>query len=571
MFIPDLEQTRYAFLVRPRRFGKSLFTAMLHAYYDVNYDSRFDELFTGTWIHANPTKDRGKYLCLRFDFSGINKDVADAQFAFNKYCRGRMDTFLWEYEKYLPFDSIETIKNEQACHDQLDILERELAKTDYKLYIFIDEYDNYTNTLLADSESELYKILTQGKGFFKNFFTNLKKMTSGNSNVLQRLYITGVSPITMDDVSSGFNIGTNISLAPKFSSMLGFTEKDISEMIDYYRSTGRLLINKDEMMFELKKWYDNYRFSEKAKESVFNSTGILSVMFFSMDCDSLPRDIIDENLRMDSSKLKQLVYQGTNLNGNFDVLSEIINIGGISSNVHKSFPFKMLKETENYISLLYFLGFLTFSGENFYTDPYLCVPNETIKHLVYDYFRSIMKESLPVNNWSYELNKLSRNMAFQNDYKSILDYIAKLINHQTSIRDFKEGEDVVKTFHNVYLRVNDIYYTKTEYEMNKGYADIVLFPNFTKYPAIKYAYLIEVKYIKRSTSSAKNKRGMVRGGQSKLNEIIDEAIKQLNEYSKDHPSRKEYHLEPFGPVHLTKLIVVYQGWEMVYCEEIIDN
>ena len=557
MYIPELEQVRFAFLLRPRRFGKSLFTAMLHAYYDVNYAERFDELFKDTWIHANPTSDRGKYLCLKFDFSRINQETDDVQAAFNWYCRHRIGVFVNDYQDILSASIIAEIQAAETAHDQLLIIEKGLIQSGHKLFIFIDEYDNFTNNLLAEDGQKLYYEMTKGRGFFKQFFRNLKGLTSDNNNALQRLYITGVSPITMDDVSSGFNIGTNISLMPKFNSMLGFTEHDVSVMIDYYTSMGRFQLDKNETIEQLKIWYDNYMFSDKSKESVFNSTGVLSVMYFSMDSDSLPSSIIDENLRMDSSKLKHLVYHGTALNGNFDVLTAIINHNGTASSVNKSFPFNRLQETDNYISLLYFFGFLTFTGKTHKGKPFLAVPNETIKHLVYEYLRSIIKESIKINNWFYELDKLSSNLAYDGDYQTILNYIAKLINEQTTIRDFKEGEEVIKTFHNIYLRVNDIYYTKTEQEMNKGFADIVLFPNYAQYPDIQYAYLIEIKYINKAIDPAQE-----------LDAKINKAKEQLEQYSKDHSSRKEYHLKPCGTVELKKLIVVYHGWDMIHFEEI---
>ena len=219
-------------------------------------------------------------------------------------------------------------------------------------------------------------------------------MTSGNSNVLQRLFITGVSPITMDDVSSGFNIGTNISIELTYSNMLGFTEKDVCEMIDYYTSVGVFKLDKEESITVLKKWYDNYKFSEDSIDTVFNSTGVLNFMFFTKNKTKFPSDIIDENLRMDSTKLKYLVYQGTTLNGNFDALTEIISNGGVFSKIKRSFPFEMLKKKENYVSLLYFFGFLTFSGKFKEGKPYLTIPNETINHLVYEYMRRNFEDSI---------------------------------------------------------------------------------------------------------------------------------------------------------------------------------
>ena len=212
--IRDLEATRYAMFLRPRRFGKSLIVSMLQYYYDVNYKERFDALFGGTEIGANPTSERNKYLCLKFDFSAVEKVPSKVQRSFNSYAGICIDHFAKIYSDLLPKGLMAQIEATDDCNEKLNRLFVGISGAAARLYIIIDEYDNFTNTILAESGQQAYHDLCHGDGFFKQFFTTLKTATGGADAPVSRLFVTGVSPVTMDDVTSGFNIATNISLWP---------------------------------------------------------------------------------------------------------------------------------------------------------------------------------------------------------------------------------------------------------------------------------------------------------------------------------------------------------------------
>ncbi|MCL2065660.1 MAG: AAA family ATPase, partial [Candidatus Cloacimonetes bacterium] len=254
MFIPEIEKTKFNFLIRPRRFGKSMFLSMLGLYYDVWSLDSFDTLFKGTWIHEHPTEERGKYLVLYLDFSAVAQATDDLQKSFNDYCNRRIGHFFRRFKDFIPESIVNLTLETTVASEKLQIIADELYTINQKLYVFIDEYDNFTNALLSDEGAELYHQITRQSGFFKDFFRTLKNLTSGMNPALSRLFMTGVSPITLDDVSSGFNIGTNISLMPKFNNILGFTEKDVSSIFDYYISAGQYPLNKDEAMHLLRKW-----------------------------------------------------------------------------------------------------------------------------------------------------------------------------------------------------------------------------------------------------------------------------------------------------------------------------
>ncbi|MCL2063036.1 MAG: ATP-binding protein [Candidatus Cloacimonetes bacterium] len=560
MFIPEIEKTKFNFLIRPRRFGKSMFLSMLALYYDKATQEQFNTLFKETWIHEHPTEEKGKYLILYLDFSMVIQETENIQERFESYCNAEIDAFLTKYKEFIPEQTILKVNQISSSGEKLNNIAIGLRDTNYKFYVFIDEYDNFTNTLLSDKGNILYQQITRDTGFFKSFFRVLKGLTGGVRSGLARLFMTGVSPITLDDVSSGFNIGTNISLMPEYNSLLGFTEKDVSDIFDYYISAGQYLLDKEESMHLLRKWYDNYFFSSKSKESVYNTDGVLYFLLFTINKTNYPEYLIDENLRMDYTKLQNLVFHGDELNGNFDILTEIINTGKVSANINKSFSFSLLKESENYKSFLYFLGLLTFTGKTCEGKTLIQIPNETIKHLVYDYIKSILRKPYGRLNWVDDLINLMSKMAYRGDFQPVFDYIQKLLNIQTSVRDFINGEAVVKTFQLIYLNINDFYTSYSEKEMNKGFADIVLFPFYQKYPDMKYAYLIELKYIKKEIEGEKLSQ--------EINNKIKEATEQLTKYSDDHRSKKEFSIAPFGNVILKKIIVVYHGWEMVFCSDL---
>ena len=219
-YLPLLESAgRFLFLIRPRRFGKSLLQSMMECYYDSEWVKQSDELFAHTWIAEHPTPEKGRYLALRFDFSMVNllDGLADS---FDDHVRIRLNGFLQRHVERIPADQATAILGEANSYQRLQRLFAVLAEQGLSLYLFIDEYDNFANNLLVSQGQEAYRELTHGGGFFKSFFALLKGAAGNTHGGLARLFITGVSPLTMDDVTSGFNIGTNISLDPDFNGLL---------------------------------------------------------------------------------------------------------------------------------------------------------------------------------------------------------------------------------------------------------------------------------------------------------------------------------------------------------------
>jgi hypothetical protein len=416
--------------------------------------------------------------------------------------------------------------------------------------MFIDEYDNFTNTILTTTGNENYCELTQGEGAFRYFFNLLKGLTSMPDSGLDKLFITGVSPVTMDDVTSGFNIGTNVSLDTSINEFMGFNESETMDILQYYHKAGLLSLEPDFCMGIMKQWYNNYRFAPDAQNVMFNSDMVLNFLLNAMKEKKIPRELVDQNVKIDYHKLRYLMKIDKQLNGNFSRLKDIIEKQEILSNIKKSFPVAELIKQENFISLLYYFGLLTIHGEK--RGKYLLkIPNQTIMNLMYGYIRSGFEDVgiFKIDMW--ELSDMITDMAFDGCWKPFFLYLSEQIKTQTSIRDYLNGEKVVQGFLLAYLNIVDYYITQSESEMNKGYSDIYMEPFISKYPDLEFSYLIELKYISRGEYN-----------EEKLEEQIQDAKGQLDQYVKSDRVKNSV-----GSTQLRKVILVYKGWELVYCEE----
>jgi hypothetical protein len=545
-FIHLLEKHEYVFFIRPRRFGKSLWLSVLECYYDINLKDRFDFFFKGTQIGQNSTPEKNSYFILRLDFSAINPDIKKVEHSFENYCSRVIKYFLLEYEYAFDKNLLKEMDKCSSVVEKIDAVFMYAKNNRLKIYMLIDEYDNFANTILSTAGKEAYHKLTHGEGFFRHFFSKLKSATAMRESGLERLFITGVSPITLDDVTSGFNIGTNISLLPVFNEMAGFTEEEVLEMLNYYKDVGQFMPAIEESMKIMHKWYNGYKFSDQALSSVFNTDMTLYFVNISIVNRLIPRYLIDDNIKIDYGKLRHLIFVNRRLNGNFDILKTIMEQGEIISPVNQSFPIEQLIAPDNFISLLYFFGLLTFR-EMKEGDSLLVIPNLAISHLMYGYIRGAYKDAdiFRINLWKF--GNLVRKMAWEGEWEAVFSFLAEEVRAQTSIRDYLQGEKIIQGFLLAYMSINDFLIPHTEYEADKGYSDFFLEPFLLKYPEIPYGYLIEIKYIKRGDLT-----------DSLLKKVQDEAKKQLDQYAADKCFSEKYKNQK-----ILKIILVYHGWEMV--------
>ncbi len=549
--IRDLEATRYAVFLRPRRFGKSLFTSILEAYYDMRYVDRFDFFFAGTDIGANPTDNRGKYLVLKFDFSAVSKDASKVQDDFNDYASRCCNAFARNYRDSLPEGLADRILDAPDVGKKFNEIAVSLKGTEVKLYVIIDEYDNFTNTILAEYGQAAYDSLCHGDGFFKDFFTRLKAATTGTEAPVARLFVTGVSPVTMDDVTSGFNIGTNISLDPQFADLVGFRHDDLRAISDYY--AAECGFDADKAYQTALTWYDNYRFGSFDAPPLANTTIVLSFFSYLWRVKRFPKELVDENLRTDYAKIRHLITVDRRLNGNFHVLEDIVSGATVSERLVKSFQAKDITKRENFVSLLYWLGITTITDERFGKASF-GIPNETLKELASKMIPAAYADVHKIDERVFDINNGLCDFAENGNWSGFIGVLLGIVKENFAVRDAVEGEKVVQsTLVALLCAAGGPYYVRHEREAGGGFYDIALRPQVDRWPEIAHAALIEMKYLKAGGPAPTS---------TQLASIKAKAAEQLDKYSSD-PA-----LVTSPSVSLHRLVLVFHGGDCVLNEEI---
>ncbi len=534
-FIEKIEDNSdFLFFLRPRRFGKSLLISTLESYYDIYYKDNFNDIFKDTYIYKNQTKLKSSFHIIRFDFSRV--DVTDYINSFQEHIIFVINQFIKKYNLPIEFDF-------QSPLGRLEILFGYCTLNQLPIYILIDEYDNFINKILIDNINSYKDLVTTKEAFYKQFFTMLKVGTTGTDAPIKRMFFTGVSPLALFDVTSGSNIGANISMDDLFNNMVGVSRDELDEMISYYKFDSI----KDKIISRTNEWYNGYRFDENIKDTIYNTDMILYYLKSFIYKNEEPRNLIDINVRTDYSKLKYLVYTSKKLNGNFDLLNQLIRDEEIIiSEIKDNFSAFEMLEKENFISFLFALGFVTIQKELFQIK--VRIPNQTIKKIVADFIYSAFKD-VDFNIHLQKFNNLLANFALNKDLE-IFHYLNEVEKTQSVIRDYIDGEGFIKGFLTAYLSLNPYYEVKTEFEVTKGFVDILLNPIKDE---IVYGAIIELKYISNSKYSDKL-----------LSEKVEEAKTQLDRYNiKDIKNMVD---KPF-----VKIILVYKGWELVYCERYINQ
>ena len=555
-FIEALErQPPYLFLIRPRRFGKSLFLAMLEAYYSIDYADRFEELFGKLYIGQHPTKWHNQYMVLRFNFSEVKARPEELEQKFGEYCCMIIKDFILKYEHLLGSEVWEVVKREETDPGQmLSALKQYVSRTNCpRIYLMIDEYDNFTNTILSSYGQERYREKTHGDGLIRGFFNNVKASTSNAGAAVERLFITGVSPITMDDVTSGFNIGTNISMLPQFNNIIGFSEDEVREMITYYKDEDALPedVTVEGLLEIMKPWYDNYCFSpQKLGERMYNSDMTLYFLNSYVQQQMPPISMVDNNIRTDYNKLRHLVQIDKTFGANASIIQQIVAEGSTTAQISTSFPAEKMTDTENFKSLLFYFGMLSIQGTDF-GSAVLGIPNLTVREQLYTYLVEAYREA---NMFDLDLSSFSglvKKMALRGEWEPVFRFFAGELERQSAIREFIEGEAHVKGFLLAYLGLTQGYILFPEHESSKGYADFYMMPDLLHQPEIAYSYIVEVKYARRDASEAD------------IALLKQDAAEQLKRYAAD-----EKVLRTKGHTELGLITLVFKGWELVVAEKL---
>ena len=550
-YIPLIENAnKYFFYIRPRRFGKSLTISMLRHYYNILEADKFKKWYGDLYIGKHPTPERNSYLIIYLNFAVVNAELNSYRQSLDAHCNTEFNFFCDVYAQYLPEGIKEEMNKKKGAIEQLDYLYKECIKTNQQIYLFIDEYDHFTNKILSEPSClEDYKSETYGTSYLRSFFDTVK---AGTDSTIKRCFVTGVSPVTMDDLTSGFNIGTNYSLSPEFNEMTGFNEEEVRAMLDYYATTCQFHHSTDELIEAMKPWYDNYCFAEKSYggTTMYNSNMVLYfVDNYIRNGGYMPRNMVEENIRVDYNKLRMLIRKDKEFAHDASTIQTLVQQGYVTGELKTGFPAETVAEPDNFTSLLFYFGMLTISG-TLEGETKLTIPNQVVREQLYSYLLDTYNEAdLRFDNW--EKGKLASAMAYRGDWKAYFDYIAECLHRYSSQRDKQKGEAYVHGFTLAMTAQNRFYRPISEQENQEGYADIFMFPLLDIYKDMLHSYIIELKYAKGKDSD------------EKVEQLRQEAITQANRYAASETVQKA-----IGTTTLHKIIVVYQGMKMVVCEEV---
>ncbi len=549
-FVRPLEEVDFAVFIRPRRFGKSCWISLLEHYYDRRFSDEFDALFAGTDIGSDPTGERNSFVVLRFNFSAFKIAPATLEREFEGYCHTVLRDVLACHPELFPEADGAAILAAPSVNGKLAELFAFARRRGIRLYGLIDEYDNFANTILAEQGEEAYRTFTHGGGFYRNFFATLKAGTE--QGALRRLFVTGVSPITLDDVTSGFNIGDNISLDSHFNEMAGFTEAEVRGVLERYRDVGAFAQDVDEALDIMREWYDGYRFARASQTTLYNTDMVLYYLKQSVRQGTMPDDLIDVNVRIDYTKLRHLLVVGKQLNGNFDLLRHLAGEERAEVRLQPSFPLERLAKRDNFLTLLHFFGLLSIRGA-VGEETALGIPNRTVRHLLYGFLRDAYEDMDLFSLGAFELGPLLKAMALRGEWAPVFETITGRIARFTGIRDYIAGEKVLQGFLAAYLSLGERFVFRSEAEYGKGYADLSLEPDLARYPDTRHGYLIELKYLKRGEPA----------NGARLEALRGEAAGQLRRYLTEERLGRQ-----FPGVAFIGLALVFHGWELVGTEAV---
>ena len=485
----------FLLLIRPRRFGKSLFLSMMESYYDIESKGSFDHLFGDTYAGSHPTPEHNEYQVLRLDFSKPSGTKDTLEENVNGYLDLLYGDFVTRYAKYYPDNYVEEYKQQKSTSDRVNYVHQKFETYNIKSYLIIDEYDNFTNNVLNQHGEAVYHAMTHAEGFYRDLFKKFK-------GSFTRILMMGVSPVTMDDVTSGYNIATALTLEKQFNEMLGFSEEEVRNIIRYYNEAGAFSLDEDETLKAMRPWYDGYCFSEYANvegHHVFNTDMVLYYLKSFLLNGEGPDDMIDPNTKTDYAKLDRVVRLDKIEGDRKGVLLEIAQNGYTYGRVKRSFPANQLTDPNMFKSLLFYYGMVTIQGMRG-AQCILGIPNNNVRE---QYFNYLLVEYNKIH--TIDLSRLTESFddaALDGKWQPMMEHICRQYHDTTSVRSLIEGERNLQGFMNALMTLNPYYITCPEVELNHGYCDFFLMPDLSRYPDIRHSYIIELKYLPMTATDA---------------------------------------------------------------------
>ncbi|WP_142413848.1 ATP-binding protein [Hathewaya massiliensis] len=524
----------YNFFIRPRRFGKSLFISMLENYYDINKKDKFEELFGDLYIGKNPTKNKNKFLVWKMSFAGVDAGHGEEELrnSFNSKILLSAIKFVNQYSNLFGESTIpKEINSAEMIVQYISLLASKINKP---VFVLIDEYDNFANELITGGKQSTYSGILHGEGFVKVFYKAIKDATMDNFN---RIFMTGVSPIMLDDLTSGFNITMNYTLDQDLNAMMGFTRSELSWIMDEVNIVDTELRTK--ICTDMTKYYNGYKFNKNSK-SVFNPDMSMYFLNKYLAYNEYPEEMIDNNVKTDYGKVNQLAY---NFNDR-EALEEIMTTGETSTmlvdrfNIHTMYSVK-----ENFKSLLFYLGMLTIKEQG-PLGTVLKVPNYVIKTIYWEqHFQRLNEEyNIQLQNIRVAINE----MRLYGNIQPLIELLGGILEDLSNRDLIKMDEKNIKMMLLTLLGVDSTYFIQSEAENSSGYVDIMLKRKIQFKSITKFQWIIELKYIKESERNT-------------LEKVKEEGLKQLKSYAESKMAEEE-----LGTDDLKKALIIVVGKKDIY-------
>ncbi len=539
------ERDSFIFFVRPRRFGKSLFLSMMESYYDLNAKKHFKKLFAGLWLGAHPTKNANRFMILKLDFSKVGGTGRELQESFEEHIGKQLDDLVSRYPSCYDAEFRSRFFDQPTSGKIADVVNK-ARRSEIPLYLVIDEYDNFTNQMIRATGVTEYREITHGAGFYRNWFKKFK-------GEFDRIFMTGVSPVTMDDLTSGFNIAANLTLEADFNAALGFSEAEVRKMYSDFKGIGEFRKGDPaEIVQSIKPWYDGYCFSERkvAEESVFNSDMTLYHLKTLVATGEPPKNMVDVNIKTDYEKLKtisdlqRVVFKMEPLEA-LPMTERTVVTGGVQFPLVESFPAEAIIRPENFRSLFFYYGLLSMAGRRM-GDTVYKVPNACVEKQIYGYLRD---RYFPPEKSFLDWNEAARAFAYEGKWREFFDLVSKNFQETTPIRGGISGEIRLQGYFQCEMGHLPQFITRPELELAHGNCDFFLFPERVYYGDVPHSYIVEFKHSKASAKKAE------------LETQRKEGVAQLKRYAKD---KMVPALAKGTMLHL--ILVQYRGPKMVNCE-----
>jgi hypothetical protein len=495
-YIQTLESIsdKYIFFLRPRRFGKSLHLSMLEFYYGIQHKDRFGDLFGEYFIGQpeNITPLRNSYYILKFNFSAINTQIENE--IIQKF-DAEVERGIQDFTSAYPIFSEETVNSVLQVKGNVEMFKKFFSMflqtvPDGKIYLLIDEYDHFTNELFAFNTDHFREIVSRN-GWVRKFYETIKIYMG--EGIIDRFFATGVTPVTLDSMTSGFNVAKNITLEPEFHNMAGFTESELRGMLqNTIYEEGKFDL--DVVISDMRSWYNGSKFSPDVSDRLYNPQMVISFLSSFGSNFTYPREMADINVTSDYKKIANILAPLSHDDSD-NIISEVLNTDRIAERLTIQYNFELPYTKTEAVSLLFYNGLLTIESAIVSMYNYV-IPNYVMKQMYWEFFRYkfTMEKELRYDNT--KIDRSIMQMFIEGKIEMLVEYVHSILKNLSNRDLQKFSEKNIKMIFMTLLMGNNAYFVKSERENNEGYADLLLIP--TQLNPGKDNFLLELKYLKKS-------------------------------------------------------------------------